>query len=90
MFSSPVTLLCGSCLQGVIYTHRSNYVTGLSVAVPDGLAVDTSSRILLIVPMFHANGWAIPYAAVAAGASLVLPGSPSPHPLRPDRLLATP
>lgn len=62
------------CLQGVFYTHRSNYLTGLAVAMPDGLSVTASSRILLIVPMFHANAWAIPYAAFAGGASLVLPG----------------
>ncbi|MEQ0600348.1 AMP-binding protein, partial [Mycobacterium tuberculosis] len=26
-----------------------------------------------IVPMFHANGWGLPYAALMAGADLVLP-----------------
>jgi fatty-acyl-CoA synthase len=29
---------------------------------------------LPIVPMFHINGWCIPYAALIAGAKLVLPG----------------
>ena len=67
-------MLLWTCLQGVFYTHRSNYLTGLAMAMPDGLSVTASSRILLIVPMFHANAWAIPYAAFAGGASLVLPG----------------
>jgi len=31
---------------------------------------------MLIVPMFHANGWGTPYAAAMAGTKLVLPG---PH-----------
>ena len=31
--------------------------------------------VLPIVPMFHINGWCIPYAALIAGANLVLPGS---------------
>ena len=30
--------------------------------------------MLPIVPMFHANGWAIPFAAPMTGASLVMPG----------------
>ncbi len=30
--------------------------------------------ILPIVPLFHANAWGLPFAAPAAGASLVLPG----------------
>ena len=28
----------------------------------------------MIVPMFHANAWGIPYAAFLCGASLVMPG----------------
>ena len=30
--------------------------------------------MLPVVPMFHANGWAIPFLAPMAGASLVMPG----------------
>lgn len=30
--------------------------------------------ILPVVPMFHANAWGIPYAALMNGAKLVLPG----------------
>ena len=30
--------------------------------------------MLLAVPMFHANGWGLPFAAPAVGAKLVLPG----------------
>ncbi len=29
---------------------------------------------LIAVPMFHANGWGLPFAAPAVGAKLVLPG----------------
>src|SRR3984885_14017532 len=27
----------------------------------------------MVMPMFHANGWGLPYAALMAGADLVLP-----------------
>ena len=30
--------------------------------------------MLVAVPMFHANGWGLPFAAPAVGAKLVLPG----------------
>jgi fatty-acyl-CoA synthase len=30
-------------------------------------------RVLPIVPMFHANAWGLPYAALLAGSSLVMP-----------------
>ena len=61
-------------LQGVVYTHCSNYLTGLACASPDCMCISANSRILLMVPMFYANAWCVPYAACAAGASLVLPG----------------
>jgi fatty-acyl-CoA synthase len=38
-------------------------VTGLTAA----------DRMLPVVPMFHANAWGLPYAALMAGASLVMP-----------------
>jgi fatty-acyl-CoA synthase len=30
--------------------------------------------VLPVVPMFHANAWGLPYAAVAAGSKIVMPG----------------
>ena len=33
----------------------------------------TDDRVLPIVPMFHANAWGLPYAALMAGATLVMP-----------------
>ena len=41
---------------------------------PASLGVQESDRILPVVPMFHANAWGLAHAAVAAGASLVMPG----------------
>ena len=31
-------------------------------------------NLLLIVPMFHANGWGLPFASMIAGCRLILPG----------------
>jgi fatty-acyl-CoA synthase len=36
------------------------------------MAINAGDRILPVVPMFHANAWGLPYAAMMAGASLVL------------------
>ena len=35
----------------------------------------THTSLLPVVPMFHVNGWGVPYAACIAGCKLVLPGS---------------
>ena len=60
--------------KGVLYTHRSNYLHTLRAAQADGMALTARDTVLLAVPMFHANGWGIPFLAPAVGASLVLPG----------------
>ena len=60
--------------KGVIYTHRSSYLHTLRLLQADVIGPTASDRILMVVPMFHANGWGLPYAAPAAGASLILPG----------------
>ena len=36
-------------------------------------ALGSGDGVLAIVPMFHANAWGMPYAALMAGADLVLP-----------------
>jgi 3-(methylthio)propionyl---CoA ligase len=60
--------------KGVVYTHRSNYLHTLRVLQADAMALTSRDAVLVAVPMFHANGWGLPFAAPAAGAKLVLPG----------------
>ncbi len=61
--------------KGVLYSHRSNVLHGLMVNQPDVLGLSSEDSILPIVPMFHANAWAITYAAPAAGSKIVMPGA---------------
>ncbi len=61
--------------KGVLYSHRSNVLHGLMCNQPDVLGAISADNILPIVPMFHANAWAITYAIPAAGASLIMPGA---------------
>ena len=73
---------CGLCYtsgttgdpKGVLYSQRSNILTALLAGQSPGLNMSPMDRVLPVVPMFHANGWAIPFIAAMAGASLVLPG----------------
>jgi fatty-acyl-CoA synthase len=60
--------------KGVLYSHRSQVLHTLIVAQHDALALSARDTLLMIVPMFHANAWGLPFAAAAAGAKLVLPG----------------
>ncbi|MGM0571768.1 long-chain fatty acid--CoA ligase [Marinobacter sp.] len=60
--------------KGVLFSHRSTLIHALSVSGGDWLCVRQKDSILPVVPMFHANAWGIPYAALMNGAKLVLPG----------------
>jgi len=60
--------------KGVLYTHRSNYLHTLRALQADAAALTARDTILVAVPMFHANGWGLPFEAPAVGAKLVLPG----------------
>jgi fatty-acyl-CoA synthase len=60
--------------KGVVYSHRSTFLHTLGVLSGGGIGVRESDRILPVVPMFHANAWGLAHAAVASGASLVMPG----------------
>ncbi len=62
--------------KGVLFSHRSATLHTLAVLTKDGLGVGEGDSILPVVPMFHAAAWGLPWAAVAAGADLVMPG---PH-----------
>jgi fatty-acyl-CoA synthase len=59
--------------KGVVYSHRSSYLHSMSVCAANGIGLADGDRVLPIVPMFHANAWGQPYAAMMAGADLLLP-----------------
>ena len=59
--------------KGVVYGHRSSYLHSMAVCSGNGMGLSFADKALAIVPMFHANAWGIPYAALMAGADLVLP-----------------
>jgi fatty-acyl-CoA synthase len=59
--------------KGVVYSHRSTWLHSLAATSANALGYSEHDRCLLIVPMFHANGWGAPYTALMAGAELVLP-----------------
>ncbi|WP_067464893.1 fatty acid--CoA ligase [Nocardia amamiensis] len=59
--------------KGVVYSHRSNWLHSMHACTADGMSISSADRLLAIVPMFHANAWGLPYAALMAGASLIMP-----------------
>ncbi|MBG6092047.1 long-chain fatty acid--CoA ligase [Actinomadura viridis] len=59
--------------KGVVYSHRSAYLHSMATSTGNSLAMSAADRVLPVVPMFHANAWGLPYAAMMAGASLVMP-----------------
>jgi acyl-CoA synthetase (AMP-forming)/AMP-acid ligase II len=60
--------------KGALYSHRSMVLNAITICMPGLLGLSPEETVLPIVPMFHINGWCIPYAALIAGAKLVLPG----------------
>jgi fatty-acyl-CoA synthase len=68
--------------KGVVYSHRAIALHNYALAMADTLAFSERDTLLQIVPMFHANGWGKPYAAVMCGMKIVLPGAqPQPRDL---------
>ncbi len=74
---------CGLCYtsgttgnpRGVLYSHRSTVLHALMLMTAGNMGISESDIVMPIVPMFHADAWGLPYAAVFAGATLVLPGA---------------
>ena len=60
--------------KGVLYDHRALALHAYACQLPGVMGMTSRDVVLPVVPMFHVNAWGIPYAAVAAGARLVLPG----------------
>ena len=61
--------------KGVMYSHRSTWLHAFGMTSTMTISVANTDRALVIVPMFHANAWGMPYAAPMCGAELVFPGS---------------
>ncbi len=60
--------------KGVVYSHRSTFLHTMGATTTGSLGARESDVILPVVPMFHANAWGLAHAAVACGATLVMPG----------------
>jgi fatty-acyl-CoA synthase len=69
--------------KGVVYSHRSTILHTLVGCLGDHWGMKSTDSVLPVTPMFHANCWGVPYAAVMLGVKLVFPG---PH-LHPDDIL---
>jgi fatty-acyl-CoA synthase len=59
--------------KGVVYSHRSAYLHSMGVCLGNVFALSEQDKVLPVVPMFHANAWGLAYAAVMAGADLIMP-----------------
>ena len=60
--------------KGALYSNRSIVLNAMSACLPGLISLSPRDTILPAVPMFHVNGWCVPYAAPIGGAKLVLPG----------------
>jgi len=59
--------------KGVVYSHRSTWLHSFAGLSANALGATERDRVLVIVPMFHANAWGMPYTAFLAGTDLILP-----------------
>ena len=59
--------------KGCVYTHRALVLHTLGMGC-SGLGLSDADTALVIVPMFHANAWGMPFAALMFGVNQVFPG----------------
>ena len=60
--------------KGVVYSHRSIVLHALCISLPDCFDLSMRQTLAPVVPMFHVNGWCLPFAALLTGVRLALPG----------------
>jgi fatty-acyl-CoA synthase len=59
--------------KGVVYSHRSTWLHTMAEQSASSVGMNEKDRILIIVPMFHANAWGTPYAAFMTGTDMIMP-----------------
>ena len=59
--------------KGVEYEHRSQFMHTFAQSLTDSMNLSGTDCVCGIVPMFHAMGWGIPWAALMLGCKQVLP-----------------
>jgi fatty-acyl-CoA synthase len=60
--------------KGVMYSHRSTLLHAFAACAADDVGLSARDSFLVIVPLFHANAWSLPFSAAMCGAKMVLPG----------------
>jgi fatty-acyl-CoA synthase len=60
--------------KGVFYSHRAMVLNAMTLCTAGVIGLSARDTVLQVVPMFHVNGWCLPYAAMITGAKLVFPG----------------
>ena len=61
--------------KGVLYSHRSNVLHALTTTNADCFDVGSRDCVLPVVPLFHANSWALAYGCPMRGTKMVMPGA---------------
>ena len=61
--------------KGVLYSNRGMMLHSMWVTIAQRNTFAQGTRILPVVPLFHANAWGLPYAAALTGCSLIFPGA---------------
>ena len=65
--------------KGVLYSHRSMLLHTLAVNQTDVFGLTEADVVMPLVPMYHAMGWGLHYAAMLIGADLVLSDPSNKH-----------
>jgi fatty-acyl-CoA synthase len=60
--------------KGVLYSHRSLFLHSYAAALVDGFGICEADTVLQLCPMFHANGWGVPFTSVMTGARIIFSG----------------
>ena len=59
--------------KGVEYEHRSQYLHTFAQCMTDAMSLSAADTALVIVPMFHAMAWGLPWSATMLGCKQVHP-----------------